>query len=388
MCGLVGAIVSYNNGFTAKTEDVFYEMLYADVLRGSDSTGMIFVENDASFGIMKDAHSAEWVIPDFQKSDMGKRVIAKGKALLGHNRKATMGSINKNTAHPFVVNDSFAMVHNGTLRNHKELADTVVDSEALAIHLSKVLHKDFDKVLFEEAIGKVNGAYAIAAYQQENNTVYLTRNSERPLSYVITPMGMFWASESDMLVWICRRNGLDIKADNLHHLPPNVLLSYDLDTNIREEVAYTPKKPTPAPTMATGTVAGRGMVYGNNTRFKSVSKNQYKAIRNQWMGRRIGFYVEDYVEKEFPKTIVEGAYELQLIGESDEFTCQHTVYGEFDIKDMAPDDNTFLDCLYSGLISGMSFNKITGSIAFYTIDVKRVPTPVLKLAYENKSTIH
>ena len=91
---------------------------------------------------------------EFEKSDMGKRVISKGKALIGHNRKATVGSVNNATAHPFVVGDSFAMVHNGTLRNHKALADTVVDSEALAIHLSKVLVEDFDKLKFEEEIGK------------------------------------------------------------------------------------------------------------------------------------------------------------------------------------------------------------------------------------------
>jgi glucosamine 6-phosphate synthetase-like amidotransferase/phosphosugar isomerase protein len=39
MCGIVGMVVKPNNGFSVKTENVFNQLLYADAVRGEDSTG-------------------------------------------------------------------------------------------------------------------------------------------------------------------------------------------------------------------------------------------------------------------------------------------------------------------------------------------------------------
>lgn len=386
MCGIVGAIVNFHNGFNNSAESLFYELLFADTVRGDDSTGMIFIENDSSFGIMKDAYPAPYVIPEFEKSDMGKRVISKGKALIGHNRKATVGSVNNATAHPFVVGDSFAMVHNGTLRNHKDLADTVVDSEALAIHLSKVLVEDFDKLKFEEEIGKVNGAFAIAAYNQDCHKIFLTRNHERPLSYISTPLGVFFASEANMLVWVCARNGIDMTKSEIHAVKTHELVTIDLDTNKVTTLEYTPKKATP---VITTVVTGKGMVVtGAGAKSKSLSKSQYKYMRSHWMGKRIPFYVDDYIEKDFPKTVAEGAYVVNLMGESDEFSCDHDVYGTFDLTDIPTGSHKFVDCMYTGVISEMGYNKITGNITFTVDQVRQVPSPILSITYENQPTVH
>lgn len=153
MCGIIGGVIRSFYGFDKKTEDTFYQMLYANALRGDDSTGVVFIEKDTSFGIMKTAYSSAFVTDEFHDSKQGKAMWTQGKAMIGHNRKKTSGAISDTNAHPFVVDDTFAMVHNGTLYSHKHLADTEVDSEALAIHLSKVLNNEFTLEKFEESIG-------------------------------------------------------------------------------------------------------------------------------------------------------------------------------------------------------------------------------------------
>jgi len=54
MCGLVGMIVKGNSGLIKQHEDTFYQLLYADALRGEDSTGVIGVEKDTTFHIAKE----------------------------------------------------------------------------------------------------------------------------------------------------------------------------------------------------------------------------------------------------------------------------------------------------------------------------------------------
>ena len=391
MCGIVGAIMKPENGFSIQAENCFYQMLEADTFRGDDSTGVIFVNNDTSFGIMKDVFPATYITDTIKSSEQGRRAYMKGKAMIGHNRKGTIGGVSEDTAHPFVVGDNFSMVHNGTLRNHKALADTVVDSEALAIHLSKVLVENFNKHDFEEAIGKVNGAFAIAAYNQDSHCVYLTRNSERPLAYVETPVGVFFASEVLMLQWICFRNNLLTKDTIPIEIPPNVLVTIDLDKNKVTKEEYVPKKAIPPSKITGGGGANMGSGLGGRVvtlGTKGLSKNQYKSIYRHWVGRRVEFFVDDFIETDFPNTIGQGSHIVNLMGESDTFTCSHTVVGKFDLHELEANDLSFVDCLFSGNVSDMSFNKATGSITIILNDLKKVPKSTLLLTNENKSTVH
>ena len=82
MCGIVGVILKADKGFLKQTEESFYQMLYADALRGDDSTGIISVENDTTFHISKEASHPAWFIPVYDASPVGKAMWADGKALI------------------------------------------------------------------------------------------------------------------------------------------------------------------------------------------------------------------------------------------------------------------------------------------------------------------
>lgn len=371
MCGIVGCVIKANNGFTKVTEDSFTQLLFADTVRGDDSTGVIYVHNDAGFGIAKEAYSAPLVIDSIMSLPEVKAMWNRGKAYIGHNRKKTVGNIADETAHPFVVNDTFAMVHNGTLRNHKMLADTVVDSEALAIHLSKVLDADLTKEKLEEAMGKVEGAYAIAAYNQTNHTVYLTRNAERPLTYIETNEGWFWASEGAMLAWILARNSISLKDREFKQLAANSLLSIDLDTNKATILEYVPKKAIPATTVAGTKVSTKKTTHGTSP--NRVSKNQFKLLKRKWMGTRMFFYADDYVEKNFPRTIADGETDVLLIGSCEEFTFDHTVSAPYDIDNLPRGTWEFTDCFFTGIVEDMAYDRITGWVTFGMAGVSVVP---------------
>jgi glucosamine 6-phosphate synthetase-like amidotransferase/phosphosugar isomerase protein len=110
---------------------VFEEMLYIDALRGEDATGVACVNINHGAKVFKEASHSAWFVYNKEYDDARNSFLSKGKALLGHNRKATIGGKKDENAHPFVFDDRYVFFHNGTLNNHRKLANTEVDSEAL-----------------------------------------------------------------------------------------------------------------------------------------------------------------------------------------------------------------------------------------------------------------
>jgi len=321
--------------------------------------------------------------------------MREGKAILGHNRKATVGRITDDTAHPFVVNETFAMVHNGTLRGHKVMKDTEVDSDALAHHLEPLLTGEFDKEKFEEEMGKINGAFAVGIYSQPNNRVYLMRNNERPLAVVETDDAWYWASEGLMLLWVLSRNGYDMGKHKIHSLAAHSLVTIDLDTNEYTETEFEPKKPQPR-TITRHLGTGQTSMGGTGNKpepFRPeniLSKNKYKLLRKRWLGTRHSFYVDDFVETNFPKTIATGATEVNLLGEVDgEMFNSYDIYviAVVDIVEVLGKGATEKDIterLYHGIIEDMSYNKATGEITLHMGKVKAFDKSVVTNLVQGK----
>lgn len=392
MCGIVAQIIKGSYGFTKKSEETFFDMLYADTLRGDDSTGMICVQKDSSFGIIKEALAAPYVVDGWRTETMVKDMFSKGKAYIGHNRKATVGKITGATAHPFVVDNSFAMVHNGTLYSHNELAKTEVDSEALAIHLQKILNDDVTKEILDEEMGKVRGAYAIIAYNQKNHKIYAMRNRERPLTMVTHDDGWTLSSEAGLSLWCLGRQGISLKDAKTEFLKEDVLYTFDLESNTVTQLEFVPKKAFTQTYTTSGVVASTvRRILGTKPTNTSItdfgiSKSEFKRVRRKMLATLIDFYADDYVEKDFPRTIADGAHVINIMGECDKIAFENNVQGVFDIHDFPAGENRITGRLFQGRIYEMMYNRETQSVVIYVNDVKAYPLSTKK--NENTPTVH
>lgn len=377
MCGIVGVIARHKIGLLGQHLTCFDQLLYIDALRGEDSTGLIGVGRDTSFHIAKEASEATYFLYGYSKEKARSELVRDGKAVIGHNRKKTYGEINDENAHPFVVNGEFAMVHNGTLRNHEKLAKTNVDSEALAIHLHKAFENDADTAAIEKALGEVEGAYAVAMYDQRVNKVRLLRNDERPLCYVQCNNAWFFASEAASLWWIMSRNGYDQKDWETKWLAPHSLIEFDLDLDSVEERKLTVKKYTPPSNTANtsgGTTKGPIIKYSKITNISGLSKNEFKRLRKQYLGLSVEFFVDDWVETNFPRTLAEGETMVTLMGTSDVIKYSHNIIAPFDTTYL---DHEIEDCIrtiWRGRVEELEYNPKTRSMVIQIANAVMIPS--------------
>lgn len=220
MCGIVALISKQPNGLFAFDKDLFEEGLIADTVRGMDSTGVFGVTMKNELHVVKQGIDAI----TFMRSPGYKEWAAKisqYRAIVGHNRKATSGSIKSENAHPF-KEGNIVLVHNGMLWNAKELNQEVeVDSHALC--------HEFATKGAKETLKNVSGAFALVWYDLEKKELYLWRNSERPLSLIEAHDKVIISSELQMMKWILSRDKriCDTKREGL--LKENTLYTIQLN---------------------------------------------------------------------------------------------------------------------------------------------------------------
>jgi hypothetical protein len=368
-------IVKGNSGLIKQHEDTFYQLLYADALRGEDSTGVIGVEKDTTFHIAKEAVTASWFIPQLDAHKIGKDMWRDGKAYIGHNRKSTIGKTIDENAHPFTVNDEFAMVHNGTLYGHRELANTTVDSEALAIHLHKAFTEDEYVETVEKALGQVNGAYAVAMYDQRKHVVRLLRNKDRPLSLVETPNAWYWASEGALLFWVLARNGYDMSKCEIKNVPEFQLHTFDLDkTTLATEDLVPKKAPAPVliPTKGGAKTTSMGVI--SKSKQEGLSKNSYKKFRKNLLGKKLEWWAEDYVETNYPKNIASGETDITMMGVADKLLIDHLIVSRIDLKELNLQESELIERLWTGTVTDLSYDPRTKKVSLEVGDA--LPLPV------------
>jgi hypothetical protein len=361
MCGIVGLIAKSNNGLISQHESCFSEMLYADAVRGFDSTGVIGVTHLGDFGIMKEATEAAMFIPKLRDSTLWKEMYSRGKVWIGHNRKKTIGDIADNTAHPFVVGNTFAMVHNGTLNAWKSMKEgALTDSEALTHVLKKAFDQENWKEALEEELGKVWGAYALAMFDQKRMLVHLLRNKERPLSRIEADNAYYFCSEPAMGLWVLGRNGYSLDKLKVTVLDEHVLHTYDLNKGYWTEEKLSPKKYTVVQSTPTASTTKHHGKSNGGECIINLDEKQLSRIKKKLLGKRVVFWADDYFEQRLPLTIEEGETELGLFGESEDIKWRHQLYCEVNLKhfDLSTEEDVFGN-KWSGLVDDvcMSHSK-------------------------------
>lgn len=210
MCGIVGVISKHKNGFYSPVDEIFEEMLLADAVRGMDSTGVFMVDEKNRIDCVKQAVNPGIFMTTTSWKQWRSKIISNGRVIVGHNRKATMGEVISQNAHPFVAtmkDHNIALVHNGFISNWRQFDDKAnVDSAAVATAL-------LEKSNPLDVIKELSGAYALVWYDHKKRKLFITRNKERPLFLQHTNDYMFFASEEGMLKWVLERDGRAAKAN-------------------------------------------------------------------------------------------------------------------------------------------------------------------------------
>lgn len=217
MCGIVG-IISRQGTLSYYCADLFTNMLRMDSVRGPDSTGCFGISSGGKVDMLKGDTDGWKFTTTTHYGNFKKRIDRNYKVVIGHNRKATSGSVKASNAHPF-QEKHIMLVHNGAIKNAKDMAETEVDSHAIAHALA-----EHDPVT---ALGKLDGAYAIVWYDGSDKTISLARNKERPLFLLEYPFMWVVASEPGLPMWLNGRE--DRKPDKVMMVPTEQILTFNLD---------------------------------------------------------------------------------------------------------------------------------------------------------------
>ena len=208
MCGLVGMAGNLTN----TEEKAFHQLLIVDSLRGTDSTGVAVLPRVGEVKIAKELGNPYELI---DRKSYDKLFHGTNRCIIGHNRWATVGGVNRGAAHPFDFT-TLVGAHNGTLTTKYKFdhaSHFATDSEAMYNHI--------DTHGLKEALGLMGGAWAMTWWDKEKETINFLRNKERPLYVTFNEANtvVFWASESWMLEGVLGRN-------NIKH-PTPVLIGED-----------------------------------------------------------------------------------------------------------------------------------------------------------------
>lgn len=179
MCGIVGYIGA------RQAKQILYKGLRRLEYRGYDSAGICVISPEGDLECVRvvgNLDSLEGVIGELELP---------GVVGVGHTRWATHGAPTEENAHPHLdCHGDIAVVHNGIIENFVQLRHELsekghsfrseTDSETLAHLLEECYSGDLAQAL-RESIGKVEGAFAIAAVHRGKPDVLVGARRDSPL---------------------------------------------------------------------------------------------------------------------------------------------------------------------------------------------------------------
>jgi len=176
MCGIIGCV-----GRDADTLDVLLDGLANLEYRGYDSAGIALA--DGSLSVVKRAGERS----NLQAAVDGTDEPLTGSVGIGHTRWSTHGPPTDDNAHPHVdCTGSVAVIHNGIIENYQSIRDDLeaaghdflseTDTEVIPHLIEEAMADGADFLeAFRDAIGRLEGSYAVAAVASREDAVLAAR---------------------------------------------------------------------------------------------------------------------------------------------------------------------------------------------------------------------
>lgn len=272
MCGIVGGASAW---LSDSEKDIVNQLFVSSSLRGIDSSGLVCIASrtDTDAKLLSGVYKNTSDPLSFLSLDPVKSLVYPKeyhvKAIIAHNRAATVGSVVETNAHPFNF-PNVVGVHNGTIRTPwHDGPNYETDSEALYWQINT-----HGTEYVVKKIGRsYQDAYALVFFDYQDKTLNFIRNTLRPLSIAKLTESIFWASEAKMLEWIMFRN---TKTAEIIELEPFKLYKYQMAPfdPVPMIMDFTPPLPPPQKTWryVNSSEQGEGFIlHDSNFRRSSVS---------------------------------------------------------------------------------------------------------------------
>lgn len=222
LCGLFG----YSGSVAPDMNSIKILGMY-NTTRGTDSCG-IFIDGEVYKGVGKESDFADYII----ENELPKP--KKNYSIIGHTRNSSVGSNTKANAHPFSFTikgkRSSVAVHNGTLKNWRELAKNYgydskeydVDSELLShilVNGNNEILKEYEgaATVLIHHLKKPNGLWIWKGASEEYNKV----TGDRPLFGLQKKKGIYISSIEESLKVIRE------KGDEIINFPTNTIIELE-----------------------------------------------------------------------------------------------------------------------------------------------------------------
>jgi len=242
MCGIIG-ITRASAGDSADRIDVL-EVLLEGLgrleYRGYDSAGIALVGPEPSDGLWR-ARAANGTRSLDDLTKRAESAPVGSAAGIGHTRWATHGGPTEGNAHPHVdCTAGLALVHNGIIENHVELADELVaaghqlqsetDTEVLAHLIESALVDRADQGLsgaVRSALARVRGAFSLAVVRSDEPDLIVAARRISPLLMGVSGDAAFLASDIPAILGLTREFFV-LEDDQVAELRPGSLRVTDL----------------------------------------------------------------------------------------------------------------------------------------------------------------
>ena len=182
MCGIIGVISTVDS---KKLSEITVSALKRLEYRGYDSVGVASL-GGKGLEVRKAKGTVEEVISKKKITEMS------GYIFLGHTRWATHGPPTDYNAHPHTdCSGKIAVVHNGTIKNFKELREELqslghvfkseTDTEVIPHLIEEFMKRGMDAyTAFKNAVKAIDGSYAILAIIQGEKRIFFAKK-DNPL---------------------------------------------------------------------------------------------------------------------------------------------------------------------------------------------------------------